>query len=116
MEYQKNNRIIEVSFIVLLVVLYFVSKGIADRIWFAPSTLEWINSDWLLGKGEYAWYNRSWLLKYPLSFISDGWHFFDALRNSAMSLLVVVTLKLKWYWFFVIILLGGIIFELTYNV
>lgn len=106
-------------YVTVLAVLYYISKAFADKIWFRPNQakkhLKWINEDWLLGKGKYSWDKRTFWTKYIFSFISDGWHFFDAVRNLSLILIIVITLSLPFYWIFIIWFLGGVIFETVYN-
>jgi|GEM_PF-1479805 len=118
MEFFKDTEIFKVVAVALLLVIYFISKAFADKIWFRPDQakehLSWVNADWLLAKGDYSWDKRTWWTKYVFSFLADGWHFFDGLRNFS-ALLIVIILALPFWWFFIIWFLGGVIFETIYN-
>jgi len=109
--------------IIILLAIYFISKGMCDKIRYNPAKVldnfEFIKAlwfkEWLLAKGDYQPKNRSWLLKYPFSFLSDGWHWFDSLRTLSVILIVIILLPLYWYFIFIIWILGGLLFELIYN-
>ena len=73
-----------VSLVVSLLVTSAIAKGMQDRINFKGN----FKSDWMVGAGKYHWSKRTWLLKYPLSFLSDGWHFMDAVRVMCLCILV----------------------------
>lgn len=81
---------------VILISISAIAKAFCDSIQFHASKFPF-QSDWWLGKGEYAWNNRSLLEKYIFSFVSDGWHLFDAVR--IVSLLLIVALLLTEYLF-----------------
>ncbi|MBK8609086.1 MAG: hypothetical protein IPL84_03865 [Chitinophagaceae bacterium] len=68
-----------------------MAKGFCDALKFHPASFPF-QSDWWLAKGEFAWNNRTWLEANIFSFISDGWHLFDAIR--IVSLLLIVALLL----------------------
>lgn len=72
-----------------MISLSAIAKGFCDAIKFQASSFPF-QGDWWLGKGEYAWNNRSLLEKYIFSFISDGWHLFDAVRIAALLLVVAL--------------------------
>jgi len=84
----------------ILITVSAIAKGFCDSIKFHPKTFPF-KSDWWFGKGEYAWNNRTWLEENALSFLSDGWHFMDAIRVISILLLVALlyaeTRKLKEY-------------------
>ena len=73
-----------VSLVVSLLVTSAIAKGMQDRINFKGN----FKSDWMVGAGKYKWNKRNWLMKYPLSFLSDGWHFMDAVRVMSLCILV----------------------------
>ncbi|MCZ7608916.1 MAG: hypothetical protein M5U17_02010 [Ignavibacterium sp.] len=66
-----------------------IAKGFCDSIKFHPDTFPF-QSDWWFADGNFAWNNRTWLEKTIFSFVSDGWHCFDAVR--IVSLLVIAAL------------------------
>ena len=72
----------------ILIGISAIAKGFTDAIRFKGIP----KGDWWLGKGEYAWNNRTWLNKYLLSMFSDGWHSFDFIRIISMLLLVALLL------------------------
>lgn len=80
---------------VILLTISAVAKGFCDAIRFHASSFPF-QGDWWLGKGEYAWNNRTWLETYLFSFVSDGWHFMDAVRVVSMILLASLLLVEIW--------------------
>jgi len=84
----------------ILITVSAIAKGFCDSLMFHSNTFPF-KSDWWLAKGEYAWNKRTWLETNVLSFLSDGWHMFDAIRVASMLLLVALlyaeTRKLKEY-------------------
>lgn len=94
-----------------LIFLHAISKGICDRIKFKAN----FKSDWMLGIGEHIWYKRTWLLKVPFSFLSDGWHFFDMLRVVSLCIALTLLVSLDWYAVIIFYIVHGIIFEIIYN-
>ncbi len=108
----------------LYFILYYVSKGVSDKIRYQPILalqlfsfikISWF-SDWLLIRGKFAHDKRNFWLKYPFSFVSDGWHFFDGLRNLALLLIIITALTLPLYWVVILWAVGGGIFEIVYNI
>lgn len=103
-----------------------IAKYFCDRIRFKAN----FKSDWMIGAGKYIWYKRTWLMKYPLSFLSDGWHNFDFWRVLMLS----ISLSLLWisgidivgliannFWtllltVIVIYIIHGLIFETLYRI
>lgn len=75
----------------ILITLSAIAKGFCDSISFHPGAFPF-QSDWWLARGEYAWNNRTWLEESIFSFISDGWHCFDAVRIVALLSLVALLL------------------------
>lgn len=79
----------------ILIAISAIAKGFCDAIRFHPGTFIF-QSDWWLAKGEFAWNSRTWLEANIFSFISDGWHCFDALRVLSMILLASFLLAEIW--------------------
>jgi len=73
----------------ILISISAIAKGFCDAIRFHPANFPF-QGDWWLGKGDYAWNNRTLLEKYVFSFVSDAWHLFDAIRITAFLLLVAL--------------------------
>ena len=114
---------------IILLSISAIAKGFCDAIRFHPSQFPF-QSDWWLAKGDYAWNNRTWLEMYLFSFVSDGWHFMDAVRIVSILLIIALLLveikKLKkeidyWEWFAVALFLifgyiiHGSVFEITFK-
>lgn len=98
--------------IYLLFALSIISKYFCDRIRFKAN----FRSDWMIGAGKYIWYRRTWLKKYIFSFLSDGWHFFDAVRVISLCIVSTVSLELDWWYAIVLYIIHGTLFELLYRI
>jgi len=59
--------------LILFIIAGFINGGMDVLIYDNNSFI--FKSDWWLSKGKYSWDKRTWLKKYFLSFISNGWHF-----------------------------------------
>lgn len=107
---------IRIILIVSLLVTSAIAKGMQDRINFKGN----FKSDWMVGAGKYHWSKRTWLLKYPLSFLSDGWHFMDAVRVMSLCILVALNIPIchEYIYFSPIILYAvhGLFFETFYRI
>ena len=101
--------------LILLFILSAVAKAICDKIQFQPSNA-WFNSDWWLAKGDHSWDKRTWLTKNIFSFVSDGWHFFDAVRVMSLCIIVTLALQIDVYLYVGFYILHGVIFELLYRI
>lgn len=75
--------------IIILITVSAIAKGFCDSIMFHPGNFLF-QGDWWLANGNYAWNNRSWLEKTIFSFISDGWHLFDAVRITSMLIIIAL--------------------------
>ena len=72
---------------VILISISAIAKAFCDTIDFHNGG-KFLKSDWWLAKGEFAWNNRTWLEANIFSFISDGWHLFDAIRIASLLLII----------------------------
>src|SRR5574338_973287 len=73
--------------LLILISAFLFAKLMCDWIKFKPHIFK---SDWMLARGKYSWDKRSVWTKGIFSFVSDGWHFFDAVRN--MSFIISITM------------------------
>ena len=97
-----------------------VAKSECDTIIFSPKKA-WFQSEYWLSKKDIT--ERSWLFKYPLSFLWDGWHLCDSTRNTCLILVMlmpyIVIFTIAWYWVLLFIvgwyMLYGGIFEVFYQ-
>ena len=116
-----------VKWTVILLSISAMAKAVCDKLRFNPADFPF-QSDWWSERGENAWNNRTFLEKYFFSFISGGWHLFDAIRIVALllivSLLLVKTEEDKidnnqWFAVLLLVLFGyiihGSVFEIIYN-
>ncbi len=78
-----------VKVLVALISTSAIAKGFCDSIKFHPDDFPF-KSDWWFAEGAFKWNNRTWLEETIFSFVSDGWHCFDAVR--IVSLLVIAAL------------------------
>jgi hypothetical protein len=99
--------------IVLTAIIYLISKLFCDWIKFKPHLFK---SDWILAKGKYNWDKRNLLTKGIFSFVSDGWHLFDAIRNMSFVIAVVIALGMSWYWCIIGYAVLGGLFNLLYKI
>lgn len=83
-----------------------------DWIKFKPHIFK---SDWMLAKGKYSWDKRSVWTKGVFSFLSDGWHLFDAVRNMSFIIVVIMLLGVQWYYCILGYALFGGGFNLLYK-
>jgi hypothetical protein len=107
-------------YLAIILPIYFISKGIRDRIEFRPDDFWFVKNkklqDWILARGENDYDQRSWLTKHIFSFLADGWHFFDSLCVLCLCTCLAVIVGLDWWTVIVFYYGGGVIFEITYNV
>ena len=96
----------------ILLIISAIAKGFCDRIRFKAN----FKSDWMIGAGKYVWYKRTWLMKYPLSFFSNGWHFFETVKILCLCIAITLWYELAWWFIIVFYIAHGIIFELTYRI
>ena len=98
-----------------LLLVSAIAKGFCDRIRFKPSTA-WFNSDWTYARGNHSWDKRTWLTKNIFSFVSDGWHFFDAVRVLSLCILITLCTNISVFWAIAFYIIHGLIFETLYRI
>jgi hypothetical protein len=80
-------------YLILLGFVLFVMAGIVnggmDILTYNSNTFIF-KSDWWLSNGKYSWDKRTWLKKYLLSFISNGWHFLKFIYIMLMLLSISI--------------------------
>lgn len=96
----------------ILTSAFLFAKLMCDWIKFKPHIFK---SDWMLAKGKYSWDKRSVWTKGVFSFLSDGWHFFDAVRNMSFIIVVIMLLGVQWYYCILGYALFGGGFNLLYK-
>ena len=99
---------------ILVIILFAVNlfaKLMCDLIRFKGIP----KSDWWLAEGKYSYDKRTVWTKGIFSFISDGWHFFDAVRNMSFLILVCYTLQIPIYLCVIAYLIYGLLFNLFYK-
>jgi hypothetical protein len=96
---------------IILLVINLLAKVMCDRIKFKKLP----KGDWWLAEGKYSWDKRSVLTKGVFSFISDGWHLFDAVRNMSLILIVVLALGLPLWTCIIGYAVYGLLFNLLYG-
>lgn len=114
---------------VILIYVAGVAKAIQDRCkinsfpkswaWWNEKT-SWVYKDqmenWITGK-QIGW--LEWLFHTVLVFVTDGWHFFQMIRQVSLvtgTCLIVVHSNVKWYWIALAILVAfNLTFELVYS-
>ena len=98
--------------IYILFTISVIAKTICDKIKFQGIP----KGDWWLAKGKYSWDKRTWLTKNIFSFVSDGWHFADAVRVMSLGLIAVIALELPIYYAIGLYIIHGLIFEIIYRI
>lgn len=82
------------TLIMFFCILFFGLAGLAnsgmDSIKFKPKTFLF-QSDWWLSRGEYLPAKRTWLTRYLLFFLADGWHALKLLMVLALVLACVIS-------------------------
>lgn len=77
------------TLIMFFCILFFGLAGLAnagmDSIKFKPKTFLF-QSDWWLSRGEYLPAKRTWLTRYLLFFLADGWHFLKLVMVASLVL------------------------------
>ena len=99
----------------LIFIIFLISasaKALCDRIKFKAD----FGGDWVNARGKYSWDKRTWLTKNIFSFISDGWHLFDAIRVMSLCLLGTIALSIPIYWALVFYIIHGLAFETLYRI
>lgn len=97
----------------MLFALNLFGKLMCDLVKFKPHLF---NSNWMLAKGKYSYDKRGMLRKGVLSFISDGWHLFDAIRNMSLCIAFVLCLNIPIFWALLVYAVYGLIFNITYKI
>ena len=104
----------------IILLVFFISKGIRDRIMFRPDDFYFIKNkkiqDWVLGRNDYDYDKRTWLTKYIFSFFGNGWHFFDSLTVVSFCIALSLLAELPLWSFAALYYAGGVIFEMVYNI
>ena len=101
--------------IYLLFILSAVAKAFCDKIKYRPNEF-WFQTDWWLAKGKFAHDKRTWLTKNIFSFVSDGWHFVDAVRVMSLCIIVTIALQIDVYWCIGFYIIHGLVFETLYKI
>jgi len=111
---------IYIVFAIILFIINLGSKLLCDLIKFKPKLFENGEDDnWWLATGKYRYDLRTVWTKGVLSFISDGWHFADAVRNMSFILTVNIVFSLvlgiSLLWCIVGYAIFGLLFNLLYK-
>lgn len=98
------------------IVIYAITKSETDTIRFKPEKAWYQTEFWLSEKDTK---NRSWWLKYPLSFLWDGWHLLESIKIVCMLSIAAIGLGLVYYYAILFVisfyLIHGLIFEAFYQ-
>lgn len=116
-----NNLIVLGIFNLIFFIISAIAKSECDTIKDKKFNMIWFKTKYWESQKDTT--KRSWLFKYPLSFMWDGWHLMDSTRNYCLSMIVLIPFILayssSWYFIlgFSIILyvIYGLIFELFYQ-
>lgn len=99
-----------------ILIIHAIAKGLQDRIKFKGLFFDKPIDDWINGLGKFSWDKRTFWTKYLFSFLSDGWHFADAIKVMSLCILCTFYANLDIYYAIIIYIVHGLIFESTYNI
>ena len=106
----------QIYLMLLPLFVYAIAKSETDTIRFNPKKA-WFKTEYWLSKKNIS--ERSWLYKYPLSFMWDGWHLLESIKIVCLYAIVGVGLQLSIEYVLLTILIGyvvnGCIFEYFYQ-
>jgi hypothetical protein len=80
-----------------------------DTIRYAPSKA-WFDGWWIASNWQ-----QSWLQKYIFGFTVDGWHLCKMIMLSSFMAMFIYALNLKWYWWLMIMISWGLLFNIFYS-
>lgn len=100
-----TKTLVLISLFILLAML----NAIMDKIQFTPSKF-WFGSWWI----QQNWDRPKWQ-KYLLPMTVDGWHFVKFLFLSVLVAMLIILTGLLWYWWFVVMMLWGALFNIFYK-
>lgn len=93
-----------------LFILAILANSQMDVIHFRPSQA-WFNGWWI----ESNWHQPAWQ-KYLLPMFVDGWHLCKFIMLSSFAgIIALLTEVKKWYEWFVIMILWGVLFNMFYS-
>jgi hypothetical protein len=96
--------------LISLFILAILANSQMDVIKFKPSQA-WFNGWWI----ESNW-QQHWIQKYLLAMTVDGWHFLKFIMLSSFAgIIALLTPVKKWYEWFIIMILWGILFNIFYG-
>ena len=95
--------------IIGLFILAVLFNSQMDKINFTHSG--WFTGWWI----ELNWAQPFWQ-KYLLPMTVDGWHLIKFLFLSTIMCYVIIKEKLKWYWWFILMVIWGLLFNLFYHI
>ena len=105
-----------IIYMLLPLFCYAIAKSETDTIRFNPQKA-WYQSEYWLSKKDVS--KRSWLFKYPLSFMWDGWHLLESIKIICLYIIVGIALQLSVEYVALVVLTGylinGLIFEYFYQ-
>lgn len=104
---------------ILFLIIAFIANSQMDKITYQPKGA-WLQNDFWL---TIDYTGKSWLLKVPFSFLSNGWHLCKGIQTysylMSFSFLVCNYYGINFYYaLFINIIpytIGGIIWEMFYN-
>ncbi len=102
-------------YLYLMIIIFatnLIAKLVSDLIKFKRLP----KGDWWLAEGKYSYDKRTIWTKGMFSFVSDGWHFMDAIRNLTFIIPIVFFLGLTWYWCIIGYAIYGLLFNISYKI
>lgn len=96
--------------VVGLLLLAALFNSQMDTILFRPSQA-WFDGWWIASNSQQPFWQ-----KYLLPMTVDGWHFVKFLFLSTIMCYIVIKEELKWYWWFIVMIIWGLLFNLFYYI
>lgn len=96
-------------FLIGLFILAILANSQMDVIHFRPS-LAWFSGWWIASNWQ-----QHWIQKYLLAMTVDGWHLCKFVMLSSFILIFSYSNNLKWYWYFILMIFWGILFNIFYS-
>lgn len=106
---ERAEKFAFISKLIMLFIIAVLANSQMDVISFRPAQA-WFDGWWIASN-----WHQSWLQKYLLGMTVDGWHLLKFIMLSSFILMITISNKLKWYWYFILMTSWGLLFNLLYQ-
>lgn len=96
--------------LISLFVLAVLANSQMDVIHFTPVNA-WFDGWWVAQN-----WHQPVLQKYLLPMFVDGWHLCKFIMLSSFVLMIIISNKLKWYWYIIVMFGWGLLFNIFYSI